>query len=852
MRNRALKYTIAFATIALVISLLVAYVERNTVSTYESNMPYLTLGDNIKNRTTRAHLWFEELMAGDKTRDFQRDVLQPLNASRAILQTAYEGKENELGNFDKPVDEETKAYLKEAVVGIDKLIEAATERHGMRVQAAAAQQVSVDTTVADSAGNALSDSASISMPVPEPTVDAGTAVAGGELDEKFDASYEAFQLKMDELIAHVNAVVKSDSSSMNTLSWVSIILLVAVFALLCFLLFRVQRGNDEMTNESKLRLEQTGRAVSSLTNFISAISTGDYSVDITIENDNGNLTETLTSMRDKLRDNAEEDRKRNWSTTGLAQIGEILRTPTRTTEELLDNIIRFVVKYTKSNQGGLFILNEDNESDQFLELMACYAFERKKYLTKRVNVGEGLIGQCFLEGERMYLVEVPAEYISITSGLGGSNPNALLIVPLKVNEKVYGVIELATFGQYKDYEIDLVTKLAESIASTISTVRVNESTRILLEKTQQQAEEMRAQEEEMRQNMEELEATQEEMRRKEKHIQNMLDGEKARNEIAQKNRKVLMDLTKNNDIQSGNLNSALERITATIGQQLNVSRSGVWSISATRNKIACEKLYQLRTRTFDSKIELLGKSAPDFFEAITREEVLAVKDTSAHPATRDLGEEYLQPNNVRSLLVVPYFAEGRLSGVIMCEQQGDPKDWTEEDIEFLKSCADLVTVTNNTAKINKMLEQVNDSQETMQTIIDNIPRAVFWKDKELRFQGCNRVFAAVAGFRTTRDLIGKSDYDMPWKQHADAYRADDQAVMKSRKARLDHEERNVNSEGQESWVLTSKVPVTNHHGEVVAVLGMFEDITERKRKDAEVQARLKELEELKNRLAKGA
>jgi PAS domain S-box-containing protein len=552
-------------------------------------------------------------------------------------------------------------------------------------------------------------------------------------------------------------------------------------------------------------------------------------------------------MRDKLRDNADNDRKRNWSTTGLAQIGEILRTPTKTTEELLDNIIRFVVKYTKSNQGGLFILNEDNESDQYLELMACYAFERKKYLTKKVVIGEGLIGQCFLEGERMYLEQVPKEYISITSGLGGTNPNALLIVPLKVNEKVYGVIELATFGKYRDYEIDLVEKLAESIASTISTVRVNESTRILLEKTQQQAEEMRAQEEEMRQNMEELEATQEEMRRKEKHIQNMLDGEKARNEISQRNRRVLMELSKSSDIQSGNWNNALERITSTISQQLS---SSVWTLNQLRNKLTCEKMYMLRTRTFDAKLELSGKDAPDFFEAITREEVLVAKDAAMHAATKELSETYLLNHGVQSLLAVPFYSEGRLTGILCCEQQNEMKDWTEEDVEFLKSLSDLVTVTHNTAKINKMLEQVNDSQETMQTIIDNIPRAVFWKDKELKFQGCNRIFAQVAGFRSTREMVGKTDFEMPWKDHAEDYRADDLAVMKSRKARLDQEEKNVNSEGKESWVLTSKVPVTNHHGEVVAVLGMFEDITDRKQREADVEAKLKELDELRKLVGK--
>ncbi len=124
MRNRALKYTIAFAIIALVISLLITYVQRNTVSTYEYNLPYIVLGDNIKNRTTKAHLWFEELMAGDASRDFQRDVLQPLNTTRTILQTAYDGQQNELGNFSKSVDEDTQGFLKEAVIGMDKLIAA--------------------------------------------------------------------------------------------------------------------------------------------------------------------------------------------------------------------------------------------------------------------------------------------------------------------------------------------------------------------------------------------------------------------------------------------------------------------------------------------------------------------------------------------------------------------------------------------------------------------------------------------------------------------------------------------------------------------------------------------------------
>jgi hypothetical protein len=87
---------------------------------------------------------------------------------------------------------------------------------------------------------------------------------------------------------------------------------------------------------------------------------------------------------------------------------------------------------------------------------------------------------------------------------------------MRVNEKTYGVIELASFKMYEEHEIVLIEKFAESIGAEVSSVKSNESTKILLEKTQQQTEEMRAQEEEMRQNMEELSATQEEMVRKER------------------------------------------------------------------------------------------------------------------------------------------------------------------------------------------------------------------------------------------------------------------------------------------------------------------------------------------------
>ena len=165
--------------------------------------------------------------------------------------------------------------------------------------------------------------------------------------------------------------------------------------------------------------------------FMEAISSGNYSADLDEEVSVGRweipLFPCVTSLRQMRKKIVNEIGQHQ----GLAQIGELLRTSFTTTQELFDNIIKFVVKYTKSNQGGLFLLNEENRNQKHLDLVACYAYERKKFLNKSIDIGEGLVGQSFLEAQSIYLVEVPNDYIAITSSLGGAKPNALLFMPLK-------------------------------------------------------------------------------------------------------------------------------------------------------------------------------------------------------------------------------------------------------------------------------------------------------------------------------------------------------------------------------------------------------------------------------------
>src|SRR5258706_8679455 len=222
----------------------------------------------------------------------------------------------------------------------------------------------------------------------------------------------------------------------------------------------------------------------------------------------------MLNMQGELGRVVEKDKKQNGTTEGMAKFGEILRSNNSDIEKLTDEIIGNLVKYLKANQGALYIIDDTSDSeDKTMSIASCYGWDKKKYVNQKVHLGEGLTGQAWQEGDVIYLTDVPSNYIRITSGLGDANPNAVLIVPLKVNDQIFGVVELASFGSVKDFEIEFVKKIAESIAATISTVKVNARTQRLLSESQQMTEEMRAQEEEMRQNMEELQATQEEMQR---------------------------------------------------------------------------------------------------------------------------------------------------------------------------------------------------------------------------------------------------------------------------------------------------------------------------------------------------
>ncbi len=250
-----------------------------------------------------------------------------------------------------------------------------------------------------------------------------------------------------------------------------------------------------------------------------------------------NLTGELFNLRELLLNNLQEKEKNNlenekkrWINKGVSNFVNILRKNNDNVENLSYKIITSLIHYLEANQGGLFVMNDKKT---YLELIASYAFDRKKFLEKKIYLGEGLIGTCALEKKTIFIKKVPNDYMEITSGMGGTNPNSLLIVPLKLENEIMGIIELASFEEFTKEKIEFLELISENIASTFNSLKINIKTKELLKLSNEKQKEKEATEEEMRQNMEELKAIQEDLERKEIESREQLNAINETNIIAE-------------------------------------------------------------------------------------------------------------------------------------------------------------------------------------------------------------------------------------------------------------------------------------------------------------------------------
>jgi hypothetical protein len=215
-----------------------------------------------------------------------------------------------------------------------------------------------------------------------------------------------------------------------------------------------------------------------------------------------NINEMIRNLRDTTLKNSEQD----WLKTNLAKFSRMLQGQ----KDLLTVgklILSELAPVVTAHQGVFYMMDAatPKADEAQLKLLASYAYRERKNVATSFRMGEGLVGQCALEKERILLTNVPDNYIQITSGLGESKPNNIIVLPIVFEGQVKAVMELASFERFNPTHLTFLDQLTESIGIVLNTLEANMRTEDLLKQSQSLARELQAQQDELQQTNAELE-----------------------------------------------------------------------------------------------------------------------------------------------------------------------------------------------------------------------------------------------------------------------------------------------------------------------------------------------------------
>ncbi len=321
------------------------------------------------------------------------------------------------------------------------------------------------------------------------------------------AKIEQFMAKMADQAKMQNAAARNSIITLTSrLTWLSLaICLAAIFLSLLFTLLIINSitGSIEIFSKSVTKMRD-----------------GDYTarVEMDSKDEIGHLGRMFNQMVVLIAHNA-------WQATGRNILAEELR-GNKDEKTLCRDVLLALAKYIQAQVGTLYTSRDDGS----LRLTATYSFTRRKNLLTVIEPGDGLVGEAALEKETILISQVPEDYIRVESSLGNTVPRNIIAVPLIWQEKVLGVVELASINEFSESQLEFLKKSAESIAIAINSSRQRDITQSLLEESQRQSEELQAQQEELQAANEEMEEKNKILEKSEERLKNQQEELQAANE----------------------------------------------------------------------------------------------------------------------------------------------------------------------------------------------------------------------------------------------------------------------------------------------------------------------------------
>jgi HAMP domain-containing protein/signal transduction histidine kinase/CheY-like chemotaxis protein len=311
---------------------------------------------------------------------------------------------------------------------------------------------------------------------------------------------------------------------------------------------------DLTDNVNRLAANLTTQ-VRAITEVTTAVAAGDLTKKITVEAAGevaelkDNVNEMIRNLKETTRKNTEQD----WLKTNLTKFTQFLQGQ-KELVPVAKLILSELAPLVNSQHGAFYVATyPEGSTEPVMRLLTSYAYRERRGITNEFRLGEGLVGQCALEKERILIVDVPHDYIRINSGLGEAPPYNIVVLPVVFEGQVKAVVELASFSSFSDIHLTFLDQLTESIGIVLNTIEANMRTGALLSQSQSLTQELQAQQQELTETNHRLEQQarslqsseellkeqQEELQQTNKELQEkarLLAEQKA--EVEQKNREI--------------------------------------------------------------------------------------------------------------------------------------------------------------------------------------------------------------------------------------------------------------------------------------------------------------------------
>jgi CheY-like chemotaxis protein/signal transduction histidine kinase/HAMP domain-containing protein len=243
----------------------------------------------------------------------------------------------------------------------------------------------------------------------------------------------------------------------------------------------------ENVNQLAANLSTQVRAIAEVA---TAVTRGDLSRSIQVEASGevsdlkDNINEMIRNLKETTQKNAEQD----WLKTNLARFTRLLQGQ-RDLETVSKLILSELAPLVHAHHGVFYMMDSQNKTER-LNMIASYGYRANKRVPKSFGPGEGLVGQCAVEKSRVWLTDVPRDYIVVSSGLGAAPPTNIVVLPILFEQEIKAVIEIASLDRFTLTHIDFLDQLMESIGVVLNTIETNSRTESLLTQSQRLAQEL--------------------------------------------------------------------------------------------------------------------------------------------------------------------------------------------------------------------------------------------------------------------------------------------------------------------------------------------------------------------------